>query len=295
MSGSNNFLFTIVGLTAVIIAALQIGNESKENFVNVPRTVRTEKVVKGPRGEMHALNPKKLYNPEMTSKMYQVPGTFQSQLEPRFANVDFGANIKYRMPDSSHMAAPSNPLDFGDMVKEDYSHSRSAPSCGAGGVEKDSPVDTSMQPSSSQEYKDAMGSLSYSATSSELPVGDMTTFNADGQEENPIIYDRMIYANQKSHLHGQADFIRGDVFIQPACNDKHFRVSAKPAITLNSGAMGVLGGIDNSTARELWAAKHKLSGGYDKYQGGMELDFSTTGTEAQLGAGTDNLQFTAFP
>ena len=44
---------------------------------------------------------------------YTVPGTFQSEIAPRFQNEGFGADITYNFPAAEHMAAePNNPLSL---------------------------------------------------------------------------------------------------------------------------------------------------------------------------------------
>ncbi len=69
-----------------------------------------------------------------------------------------------------------------------------------------------------------------------------------GQEPQVIIYDRIVTANKKSRLHGQGDYIRGDLPIAPS-NLRYFRPSVNPNLDLNTGAMAVLGGAFNETSR----------------------------------------------
>lgn len=54
-----------------------------------------------------------------SDKFVQVP-SYQAVLSPRFSNVQYGANIRYNMPDRENQAAPCNPLTFGDMAQENY-------------------------------------------------------------------------------------------------------------------------------------------------------------------------------
>lgn len=45
---------------------------------------------------------------KLKGEFFTIPGTFQSTLSPRFSNVDYGANIRYREPNINHMASPPN-------------------------------------------------------------------------------------------------------------------------------------------------------------------------------------------
>lgn len=64
------------------------------------------------------LNPQAMGN----TSFVQVP-SFQGVLSPRFSNVQYGANIRYNMPDRANMAVPCDPLTFGSMAKENYDES----------------------------------------------------------------------------------------------------------------------------------------------------------------------------
>lgn len=54
-----------------------------------------------------------------STSFVQVP-SFQGVLSPRFSNVQYGANIRYNMPDRANMGVPCDPLTFGSMAKENY-------------------------------------------------------------------------------------------------------------------------------------------------------------------------------
>jgi len=75
----------------------------------------------------------------------------------------------------------------------------------------------------------------------------------------PIVYDRYIYANQRSRLYGLGDPIRGDLPIVPY-NGDWFRPSVQPNIDLRDGAMMVMAGQDNATARNTMALMRAASG-----------------------------------
>ena len=83
-----------------------------------------------------------------------------------------------------------------------------------------------------------------------LPVSDMKSVNANCDIKYPIIYDRHMFANQKSRLYQNGDPIRGDLPIQPI-ETGWFRPAANPHVDLHKGALSALGGIENETSRQL--------------------------------------------
>lgn len=89
--------------------------------------------------------------------------------------------------------------------------------------------------------------------------GQFETVNALGEIDQPIIYDRLIYANRNNRLRSQGDPIRGDLPIVPCAAD-WFRPSAHPNIDLQTGALSVLGGIDNDTTKDMAQLLAKTSG-----------------------------------
>ncbi len=223
---------------------------------------------------------------------YSVPGTYQSILNPRFSNVDYGANIRYNFPSYKNQASPSNPLTFNSMIgagaqnyprenyskenyignnslREDYSCSSAGGSCvtdcrkgglpmdyhGGAPIEEPGYAAGNYNEQVNKAYKDSK----FPATTSALPVGDMTSINAAGDETQPVVYDRYIYANRNSILRSQGDFIRGDLPIVP-CNTGWFQVSVQPNIDLNQGALAVLGGVTNEQGRSLAELIYKTSG-----------------------------------
>lgn len=98
----------------------------------------------------------------------------------------------------------------------------------------------------------------YTNILSALPVGDMSSSSVEGDQ--PIIYDRAIYSNQKSRLRGGADWIRGDLAIVPN-KTGWFRPSVKPDRDLNAGAIFAISGSDNSNTKELAKLMNYSSGG----------------------------------
>jgi hypothetical protein len=56
-------------------------------------------------------------NPDMmgSGKFVSVP-SFQGVLSPRFSNTQYGANIRYNLPDRENLGTPCDPLTFGNMA-----------------------------------------------------------------------------------------------------------------------------------------------------------------------------------
>ena len=203
----------------------------------------------------------------MKGDFYTVPGTYQAILPPRMSgSVDYGANIRYNLPSYENQAVPCNPLTFGKMATKDYKEnfeenygcSGGPVSCGKGGT----PFSFSGGAPETEanyaggNYNEVMGNAysksQYPEITSTLPVGDMTTLNSLGEEdpEQPIVYDRYIYACRNSNLRAQGDFFRGDLPIVP-CTGDWFIPSVQPNIDLQPGAMQVLGGVNNETSNAL--------------------------------------------
>lgn len=257
---------------------------------------------------------------------YSVPGTYSAILNPRFSNVDYGANIRYNMPSYKNQAAPSNPLTFNSMVgmgaqnypKENYvnslnSHrenytSESAPggsvaSCRKGGLPTNysggAPLTQAGYANGNfnEKLDDVYSQSEYPAVGSSLPVGDMTSINSAGDDMQPIVYDRYMYANRNSRLRGQGDKIRGDLAIVPS-NTGWFQVSVQPNIDLEQGAMNVMGGIGNEQGKSMASLIYKTSGNAETAIAGVdysrEVNMSTM-FGGGLSSGQNDVSVTAFP
>jgi len=249
----------IATLTALVVAVLAICNfntkkvTTTENFfLNSPMSYKVQREVKTGKGDF-----------------YSIPG-YQSALSPRFSNTQYGAYINYSMPDYKNQAVPCEPLDFGNMARENYqenfTENYGCGSCGGGcgvvGCRKGgggasdfhggAPL---MQPDfAAGNYHEVLNAVEdkdkLAQATDMLPVGDMTTVNALGETVQPIVYDRFVYANRNSRLRSQGDPIRGDLPIVP-CAAEWFRPSVHPNLDLQEGAMNVMGGVENSTTRAL--------------------------------------------
>lgn len=250
---------------------------------------------------------------------YSVPGYYQSMMSPRFLNADLGANIRYNTPSLENMAVPAQPLDFGLMVNKGYNRENfttnattegygcgncsASVGCRAGGA----PIDMHAAPplmaadfasgnynELTQQSRDNL----YPETSDMIPVGDMTTLNAEGETIQPIVYERFIYANRNSRLRSLGDPIRGDLAIVP-CKADWFRPSVHPVIDLQEGAMNVMGGVSNETTQELATLIAATSG--DRIIAGVDLSqvvhdpTMTTLKSSEWSSAMADVNVTAFP
>ena len=299
----SKFLITLVGL---IVAVFAICN------INVAKASRIEENYLGSL-------PSKVWKvdrlvaacPAAAKKgdFYSVPGTYQAILNPRFSNVDYGANIRYNMPSYENQATPCEPLTFGNMAKENFTKENygcgscgggcGATGCKKGGLSSSTCVKTGAPLMSagfsSGNYNEvldqAYSGSQYNDVTSTLPVGDMTTVNAAGEVVQPIVYDRYIYANRNSRLRSQGDPIRGDLPIVP-CAAEWFRPSVHPNIDLQEGAMNVMGGNQNQTANQLADLIYASSGNSKTSIGGVNMANQLSAT---VGAGMRDINITAFP
>jgi len=306
------FLLTLVTLIVGIATICNLNSKKETNIVEnfsaggfQPRTVIPSYVA---------------VNPKNNQPMYQVPGTFQSQIPPRVFGGSYGANILYNLPDTKNLAVPVNPLTFGNMAKENYNHNQQVtenynhnqqvtenyggakcglggsfpPSYGSpqvgGGFNGDAPpyLASDYAASNFNEATAALRSESDALNVSDtLPVGTMETVNSLGESNLMYVVNQPIFANKIDRNFAQSDYIRGDLPIVP-CKTGWFQVSARPQTMLNSGAMNVMGGLDNETSKSMAALLNTGTG--NSTIGGINM---TTQELTSVGALTD-VNVTAF-
>ena len=305
----SKFLFTLIGLIVAVFAICKTNmspaiNEGFWGNSGAPRTVKVMREVH--RKGCNPYSSQNNYQTMLGNEKFVSRPSLQGTLSPRFSNVDYGAHIRYNMPSYKNQGAPCSPLDMGNMVKESFQEDYSCANdscgggcgvanCGKGGVPPGLPGSGIGSISEDPNYVNQMNSIykSHGAPPgvNSLAVGDMTTIGADTNVTQPIVYDRYIYANQKSRLRSLGDPIRGDLAIVP-CNNGWFNPSVNPHIDLHEGAMNVLGGVSNSTANSVSELRFSSSGGLESISGGVNManEFSTT-----LGAGMTDVNVTAFP
>ena len=320
----------ICTLAAVIIAVVAIcnfnptGNKASdvvEGLGMLPsRTVRPTMVAKSKNGNVQAIQGtyQSMLKPRgglaaginQQVEFWQTPGTFQSSLSPRFANTDFGANIRYNAPAFKNMGVPKTPLGYAKMAKENYREDYGCGGCGGAGcfaatcggpTQSQSPKACGASPAPPlmaadfangnyhKEVAAAVKSNGGPSMTNSLPVGNMSTLNNMGETtDNVVVYDRLMFANRNSTLRSQGDWIRGDLPITP-CNTGWFQVSVDPSIDLNQGAMNVLAGVHNETAGAMSALINDYTG--DTTIGGVNM----TQQELMSVGAVRDIQLTAFP
>lgn len=338
---SGKFLFTLVGIMVAIFAICKLDfnqNPLRENWgsVQLGRKALPGAVINGKTTAIggNFFKPKMGGNDSVYghSKFVQVP-QFQGILSPRMnPGVDFGANIRYNVPDEKNMAFDyKNPLAFGDMASEgykpqakpkieNYSNSGggcaaggckgcSAPSCGKGGVSKWSapvaggyelpsgPGVLSADPNSNynQLWNKLRQESSHPDPVSDMPVGTMTTMDASGQLAQPVVFDRLMYAPSiKSRLSAQGDLIRGDLAVTP-CQSGWFSVYPNINRDLQEGSLAIIGGAQ-AADQDLVNLINQSSGGMQTSIAGLNFaDTNMIPDTTQTIASLSDVYTTAFP
>lgn len=268
----------LIATLLALIGVLTIMNNNKvkshENFL----------------GNLPSLGWKRVRVAKKGADFYSVP-MFQSNLSPRMQNVQYPAQIRYNLPSVDHLA--SDPLDPLSNKKhhmvENYSN-------GCSSVKTDS---FHSKPLMNSDYAagDYIQTLNDAADDSKhkslqslsmVPSGEMTTLNADGEQEQVVMFDRYMTTNKVDRNYGQADMIRGDLSIAPCETGEWFRPSANPATTLNPGALAVLGGTEQA---ESIASLINYSSG-NTTLGGVDM---STRQNTMTGQSMSDVMVTAFP
>jgi hypothetical protein len=302
---NSKFLFTLIGIMVALFAIFNMNIAkspviSNEGFAGLSNsfTWKVDREVASSR--------------EAAAKgdLYSIPGTYQAILNPRFSNVNYGANIKYNMPSYQNQAVPCDPLTFGNMAKENYTRENfvkedygcgtcntGVVSCRKGGepLSYHGGAPETIPNYAAGNYNDVLdavyNSQEYPDTDALVPIGDMTTVNALGETIQPVVYDRYIFANRNSRLRSRGDPIRGDLPIVP-CAAEWFRPSVHPNIDLQEGAMNVMGGVGNDTANALSDLIYTSSGGGLTTIGGVNM---ANMFNSSLSGGMRDVQMTAYP
>jgi hypothetical protein len=284
---SGKFLLGIAGvlITALALTKLDMNKENnkvRENFWNgIQFTSGAMPAVRLPNGELSAIGGNYMAPDMMGSGKFVSTPAFQAVLSPRFSNVQYGANIKYNMPDRQNLGVPCEPLTFGSMAQENYLKQRTEPmnlsqqqvenfenkqrenydyanagsgqcggspaSCGKGGYGLGHKVAGGYElPSGykSGNYWDVYDSLpGDKIMGGELPVGTMSTMDGAGNLNQVVMVQHIMPMNNKasSRLRSQGDPIRGDLAIVP-CQSGWFSVYPNIARDVQEGAMNVLAG-----------------------------------------------------
>ena len=238
MALDKNFFITLVGLMIALFAIVSISPSGGvvENFWNAP-------------GFGTKVLPPLVKRTEKL-RQFGVPfagvTNLQANITPRFNNSGMNAALRYQPPAMKNMAAPANPLnplDFESAVPE-------APENYAG-----------YDQGYSENFEDPSA-----------PVGDMTQPDVMAQ---PIIYDRLIFANKNSRTRGGGDLIRGDLAIAPN-QTGWFQVAANPTLDLQQGALNVMAGANEQGSRMAQFMKQASNGTANTVGGVNTNEFGTT-------------------
>jgi hypothetical protein len=249
-------------------------------------------------------------------------GNYQASLSPRFSTLNYGAQIKYNMPNCENLAVPNHPLgDSADMVYNDYEEVRenfgcsSKGNCGGGcgggcerkrgggcGNGRRTSMTAQSNISENNNYTSAMNEVyssdkTYPVLDGIIAVGDMTTINSSGDVSQPVMYDRLVFANQKSRLRQHGCPFRGDLPIVP-CGKDWFSVHPTPSLDLMGGALGVMGGLENETSRAMAELLHETSGGTYTTHGGLDMlnkTYMLNNFETAAGSAGADIKVTTFP
>jgi hypothetical protein len=266
----------LIILGSLFLCSKFLSPDVKEGYFGVgpAQTVKVQQNAMGPSGNM-----------------YTIPGNYQAMLSPRMSNVNYGAFIRYNMPNTNMLAAdPANPMSLKNMVYQPPQAQIKERYCGSSQGYQGQPIGTAA--SNLSQFGNQQ--LKYNEATDMLPVQAMggQMVNALGEAESqPIIYDRFIYANQKSRLYGLGDPIRGDLPIVPN-NNGWFQVSVSPSIDLNSGAIMAMAGANNDTQKELMALRSASTAGLLNV--GSGINYSVMQSPFTTGAGGD-VQISSFP
>ena len=242
------------------------GKDLLEGFINYPQAIFVS-TVDASTGQAVAGN----NQAQLAPPVFTVPGTQQAALSPRFASTGYGANITYNLPAVGLLGAePNNPMQlsptqYASVVEQNKIVEN--PNYGA-----PQPVieETFKYPRGSAPGKYADLQVSQAKHGREnaagLPLNNMMA-SASGGKAAPLVMDRFIITNMKSKRYALGDFIRGDLPIVPVLPNSDpnsctwFRPSVNPSIDLNPGALAVLGGAFNDSARQTAQLKMQSNSG----------------------------------
>ncbi len=235
-----------------------------------------------------------------------VPGYSPSATVPNFApRIPSAAGQPFAAPQARENYRAPNHQERKSHSREDFR----GPTCGPGGQSLAFAGGAPITPAgfAAGNFNEAKQNLWENKGEirpvSMLPVGDMTTINSNGEIVQPVVFDRFVFANRNSRLRSQGDAIRGDLPIVP-CGPDWFRPSVHPNLDLQQGALNVMGGFDNTTARNMAQLIDIASAGTTSTIGGINMpaSFDINNRAAQmnsmnsyLGGGMGDVVTTAFP
>ena len=214
----------------------------------------------------------------------QAAPNFQSAPPPRIFGGQIPASVSLKLPANKNMAFSASPFAsqqhgtsraavqsrLGNSVIEGFQAFQ-----GNGGGGNGQSQMNKTQPSLLPTSALAGGAAAIAAS------GDGNAFDAGDQ---PVMFDRNIFANIVGRNFNQGDYIRGDLAIAPN-NSGWFQVSANPSIDLQPGALAVLGGTFNEQGQSIASLVNMASGGTKTAISGVNMSSSINTCLA--GAGND--------
>lgn len=232
-----DIILLLSGVAVAAAVCYTLETEKKEEFGTIPAQT------------VYRVPEVKIQN-KYGAAMFSVPPNWQGNLPPRFSNTGYGAYILYNIPEEENLGVPKYPLTFSGNVREGYSASQRASgscpsSCSSDSVAAHNSAQSDIQSSS----------FAQNAAQGQVFI-DEVTLPGDTQIYN---YDRLVYAQKRSRLHGLGDPIRGDLPVVPI-QDQWFRPSTRPNIDLRQGAITTISGHDNATSKQLRALQADYSG-----------------------------------
>lgn len=230
---------------------------------------------------------------------FSVPPNLQGALSPRMSGTaNYGPWLYTKMPSENVQGVPQNPLTYPNSIKKCsnginvYNSDMKMKNGGCNGsVENFYSVAPDFSTTNYASMENNLKPRSNIIVNDLVPDQNAVA-SMSGSISQPIVYDRYIYANQKSRLYGLGDPIRGDLPIVPY-NGDWFRPSVQPNIDLRDGAMMAMGGIDNATARNTLSLMEASSGGATTTFGGAPV--MANQIDVGYGASGADVIATAFP
>lgn len=296
MDSNQTILYTIMGAS---LAALLYNNYKKnnvvENFIMYPQTIMKQTVQETPQG-LEAVRMASYRVPTGVSSM-NVRGGAMSNMNNMSSMSATNAADKYA---SLVFGSDAQEIVRADTMKQAaMKRGNTVEGFTSAGCRQNINLDLGNPPTinaGSNPMQSNYGGKGYEEVmTSMLPVQDMSGqfVNELGEEvTQPIVYDRYIYANQKSVVQAQGDFIRGDLPIVPDDTQWFASRYRNPVTDLRSGALAVLGGATNDTTRELLALQAASVGGILDVGSGVNYSVQK---QSNLSASGSDISVTAFP
>ncbi len=295
----------LIGLLGAAVYMAFFGGQTKEGFWMTPS---------------RKVNVQKMFSNKATRDFFQVPN-YQGILSPRFSNVNYGPNLRTKFPNYNQMGVPQDPLQEnpnppdplnyaiaeGSQVVEGYQNPQygwqESKYLGAPKIPID-PHNPHSAEYTSGNYNQvlntavASGAVNGWPTSTLAEIDQASFLSKDGKMQQPIVYDRYMYANRNSRLRSQGDHIRGDLPIMPITGSWMIpRDSFNPNQVLQQGAINVMAGVNNETSNSLANLIYNSSGGSETTIGGV--DMAKTNMSHQVygaaSAAMGDVQVTTFP